>query len=516
MSLLQILHLYLHRKKQKHYNKNISTMRKTANYLVAGLCVVSLTFSAGAFYKANASTSGIEQQAGQPVDLTYASKKALAAVVSIKTVKNSKTETVEVQSDPFSDFFSDPFGFFGNPGQGNGGKQKRQVRTPKQEGLGSGVLISSDGYIVTNNHVVNGADELTVTLEDNRELNAKIIGTDPTTDLALIKVEGKNLPTLPVGDSDKLQVGEWVIAVGNPFGLSNTVTAGIVSAKARSIGANGVESFIQTDAAINRGNSGGALVNTKGELVGINAMLYSETGSYSGYGFAIPTAIMNKIVDDLKEYGTVQRAYIGIRGGDLHNQIDNLKSQNKDVPDYGTNSGVYVASVEDNGAGVAAGLKEGDVIIEIDGKKVSKMAELQEIINSKRPGDKATITWLRDKKKMSKEVTLKNQQGNTKVVKTADMAVLGANVLPVDNELKKQLGISYGLQVKNVKSGAFKDGGISDGFIILSANDKPMKEIADLQEAVKAASMSKNPVLFITGVWPSGKTDYKAIKVSED
>lgn len=489
-------------------------MKKVSTYVVAALCVVSLTFSAGAFYKANAATDNVEQ-AGQPVDLTYASKKALAAVVSVKTVQNSKTQTVEVQSDPFSDFFSDPFGFFGNPNQGNNGKQKRQVRTPKQEGLGSGVIISSDGYIVTNNHVVNGADELTVTLEDNREFNAKIIGTDPTTDLALIKIEGKNLPTLPIGDSDKLQVGEWVIAVGNPFGLSNTVTAGIVSAKARSIGANGVESFIQTDAAINRGNSGGALVNTKGELVGINAMLYSETGSYSGYGFAIPTAIMNKVVDDLKQYGTVQRAYLGIRGGDLHNQIDALKDQGKDVPDFGTNTGVYVASVEDNGAGAAAGLKEGDVITEVDGKTVNKMAELQQIINNKRPGDKATITWLRDKKKMTKTVTLKNQQGNTKVVKTADLAVLGANVLPVGDDLKKQLGISYGLQVKNVKSGAFKDGGISDGFIILTANDKPMKEISDLQAAVKEASMSKNPVLFITGMWPSGKTDYKAIKVSE-
>lgn len=489
-------------------------MKKIASYVVAGLCAVSLTFSAGAFYKANAATDNVEQ-AGQPVDLTYASKKALAAVVSIKSVQNSKTKTVEVQSSPFDDFFSDPFGFFGNPNQGNGGTQKRKVRTPKQEGLGSGVLISSDGYIVTNNHVVAGADELTVTLADNREFNAKIIGTDPTTDLALIKVQGKNLPTLPIGDSDNLKVGEWVIAVGNPFGLSNTVTAGIVSAKARSIGANGVESFIQTDAAINRGNSGGALVNVKGELIGINAMLYSETGSYSGYGFAIPTAIMNKVVDDLKQYGTVQRAFLGIRGSDLHNYTDNLKEQDKDVPDFGTNTGVYVASVDDNGAGASAGLKEGDVITAIDGKEVHKMAELQQIINSKKPGDKATITWLRNKKKMSKTVTLKNKQGNTKVVKTADLAVLGANVMPVDNDLKKQLGISYGLQVKNVKNGAFKDGGIEDGFIIITANDKPMKTISDLQAAVKEASLSKNPVLFITGMWPSGKTDYKAIKVSE-
>lgn len=499
---------------EKNNIKIIKDMKKINSYVLGGLCALSLTFSTGTAIEAQAATLAVEQ-AGQPVDLTYASKKALAAVVSVKTVQNSKTQTVEVNSDPFSDFFSDPFGFFGNPNQGNGGKQRRQVRTPKQEGLGSGVIISPDGYIVTNNHVVAGADELTVTLEDNREFNAKIIGTDPTTDLALIKVEAKNLPTLPIGDSDKLKVGQWVIAVGNPFGLSNTVTAGIISAKARSIGANGVESFIQTDAAINRGNSGGALVTADGELVGINAMLYSETGSYSGYGFAIPTAIMNKVVADLKQYGTVQRAYLGIRGTDLHNQIDNLKDNNKDVPDYGTDNGVYVASVEDDGAGAAAGLKEGDVITKIDGKTVNKMAELQEVINNKKPGDKATITWLRNKKEMSKTVVLKNKQGNTKIMKTADFAVLGANVLPVSDALKKQLGISYGLQVKNVKKGAFKDGGIEDGFIIISANDKPMKTIADLQEAVKEASLSKNPVLFITGIWPSGKTDYKAIKVSE-
>ena len=369
---------------------------------------------------------------------------------------------------------------------------------------------------MTNNHVVNGADELTVTLEDNREFNARIIGTDPTTDLALIKIDAKNLPTLPIGDSDKIQVGEWVIAVGNPFGLNNTVTAGIVSAKARSIGANGIESFIQTDAAINPGNSGGALVNTKGELIGINAMIYSQTGSYAGYGFAIPTAIMNKVVADLKQYGTVQRAYLGIRGGDLLNYVNSLKEQNKDVPDFGTNTGVYVESVEDNSAASAAGLKKGDVITGIDGVKVTKMAELQEAVNGKRPGDKATITWMRDKKKMSKTVTMKNQQGNTRVVKTADLDVLGAKVFPVSEALKKQLNISYGLQVKDVKSGAFKDGGISDGFIILTANDKPMKAISDLQEAVKSASTSKNPVLFITGIWPSGKTDYKAIKVGDE
>ena len=285
-------------------------MKKYSKYLISALSVVALALSAGSFIKVNAATNDVAQ-AGQPVDLTYAAEKALPAVVHIKYVQNSKTQTVDVPSSPFDDFFGDFFGF------GQGGTQKRQVQTPKREATGSGVIISQDGYIVTNNHVVNGADELTVTLNDNREFSARIIGTDPTTDLALIKVNASNLPAITIGNSDKLKVGEWVLAVGNPFNLNNTVTAGIVSAKARSLGANGVESFIQTDAAINAGNSGGALVNTRGELVGINAMLYSRTGDYSGYGFAIPTTIMNKVVEDLKKYGTVQRALIGVQGHHL-------------------------------------------------------------------------------------------------------------------------------------------------------------------------------------------------------
>ena len=313
-------------------------------------------------------------------------------------------------------------------------------------------------------------------------------------------------------------MGEWVIAVGNPFGLNNTVTAGIVSAKARGLGGQGdgpsISSFIQTDAAINPGNSGGALVNAQGELVGINAMLYSPTGSYTGYGFAIPTTIMNKVVDDLKQYGTVQRAMLGITGGDVLNYINQQKDEGKDV-DLGTNEGVYVDKVEDGSAAATAGIEKGDVIIAINGKNIGKMSELQEVINSKRPGDKITLTWLHNKKKQSKTVTVKNAQGNTKVLKTADLDVLGSKVFPVDNDMKKQLNISYGLQVKDVKSGAFKDAGISDGFIILTVNDQQMKEISDLQKAVKDASTSKNPVLFITGMWPSGKTDYKAVRVGE-
>ena len=268
-------------------------MKKVSNYFVYASCAIALAFSTASFAKTCSNEAPAPAMAsapapGQPVDLTYAAEKALPAVVHIKFVQNSKTQVVDVQ-DPFSDFF-DPFGFFGE--RGNGGTRKQQVQTPKRQGAGSGVIISTDGYIVTNNHVVEGADELTVTLNDNSEYSARIIGTDKNTDLALIKINAKDLPTLPIGDSDRLKVGEWVLAVGNPFNLNSTVTAGIVSAKARSLGANGVESFIQTDAAINAGNSGGALVNTLGELVGINAMLYSQTGSYSGYGFAIPTTIM--------------------------------------------------------------------------------------------------------------------------------------------------------------------------------------------------------------------------------
>ena len=293
-------------------------MSNLSNQLAMAAAVFTLTATTPTL--AMAATNAVPSQ---PVDLTYAAEKALPSVVHIKYLQNSKVQTVDVQSDPFGDFF-DPFGFFGNPG-GNGGKQKRKVQTPKREGAGSGVIISTDGYIVTNNHVVEGADELTVTLNDNKEYSARIIGTDKTTDLALIKITASNLPALPIGDSDKLKVGEWVLAVGNPFNLNSTVTAGIVSAKARSLGANGIESFIQTDAAINAGNSGGALVNTRGELVGINAMLYSQTGSYSGYGFAIPTTIMNKVVADLKKYGTVQRGLLGIQGINVNNYYDQQK-----------------------------------------------------------------------------------------------------------------------------------------------------------------------------------------------
>ena len=464
-------------------------MKKIVDVATPAVCAVALVLSVVAFNKTNAATApapivtSAPAPAGQPVDLTYAAEKALPSVVYIKSVQNSKIQTVEY-SDPFEEFFSNPFGgFFGQgQGQGNNGRRQRQVQTPKRAAAGSGVIISADGYIVTNNHVVDGADELTVSLnEGSKEYSARVIGADKTTDLALIKIDGKNLPAIQIANSDDVKVGEWVLAVGNPLGLNNTVTAGIISAKARTLGANGVESFIQTDAAINQGNSGGALVNTRGELVGINAMLASPTGSNIGYGFAIPTAIMNKVVDDLKQYGNVQRAMIGIQGSDVKSYV------------------------EEDGAAEAAGLKEGDVITTIDGKKVKQFGELQGILAKKRPGDKVAITYLRDKKSRTATLTLKNEQGNTKVVKNADADVLGADFRPITEAQKKQLEISYGLEVIKVNGGKMKDAGVPKGFIIQRVNDEPMKTFDDLQNAVKEANNSKDQMLVIRGIFPTGK-----------
>ena len=490
-------------------------MKNLSKYLAGAACVTALAFSTGAFIKVYAAEAPVVAP-GQPVDLTYAAEKALPAVVHIKYVQNSKTQTVDVQDDPFGGFF-DPFGFFGDPNQGNGGSRRQKIQTPKKEATGSGVIISSDGYIVTNNHVVEGADELTVTLNDNREFSARIVGTDKQTDLALLKVNAKNLPTLPIGDSDKLKVGEWVIAVGNPYNLSSTVTAGIVSAKSRGLGAsqNGIESFIQTDAAINPGNSGGALVNTQGELVGINAMLYSQTGSYSGYGFAIPTTIMNKVVDDIKKYGSVQRVTLGIQGGDVLNYINAQKEDGKNV-DLGTNEGVYVAEVmSEDGNGAALGLMKGDVITKFDNQKITRMSELQQALNGKRPGDKVTITYLRNKKEITKTITLKNAQGTTKIIEQADIDVLGGQFRPVTEAMKKQLNINYGLEVLKVNNGALKSAGINRGFIIQNVNDNTVKSIDDLQGLVKKASTSKDPVLYIQGIYPTGKKAYFAVPLGD-
>ncbi len=477
-------------------------MKKIVKNLMPAMYLMFIAFSAASCNQTQAAPAA---PAGQPVDLTYAAEKALPSVVYIKSVTNSRVQTVEY-SDPFEDFFSDPFGgFFGRgQGQGNGGKRQRQVQTPRRAAAGSGVIISADGYIITNNHVVDGADELTVTLSENsKEYSARIIGSDNTTDLALIKIDAKDLPAITIANSDDVKVGEWVLAVGNPLGLNNTVTAGIVSAKARSMG-SGVSSMIQTDAAINQGNSGGALVNTRGELIGINAMLYSQTGSNIGYGFAIPTTIVRKAVDDFKKYGTYQRAMIGIKGSDVSAYVDTEKEKGNEV-DLGTMEGIYVAEVVEDGAAAAAGLKVGDVLTQVDGHKLKQFGDLQGIIAQKRPGDKVTVKYLRNKQEKTATLTLKNEQGNTGVVKNADVDVLGIDVRPVTDSQKSQLDISYGLEVIKVSGGKMKDAGVPKGFIILRVNDDNMKTFDDLRDAVKKASTTKEQMLVIRGLFPTGK-----------
>lgn len=462
----------------------------------------------------NIRLAGLGAANAQPVDLTKAAESSVHAVVHIRATELSKTRTIQTQPDFFDWFF------------GDGRGQQRQIQTQPRVGFGSGVIISKDGYIVTNNHVVEGADEITVKLNDERELKGRVIGTDPDTDLALLKIEGDDFPTIPVGDSDALKVGEWVLAVGNPFNLNSTVTAGIVSAKARSIGttaANGqaasIQSFIQTDAAINSGNSGGALVNAAGELVGINAMLYSPTGAYSGYGFAIPTNLMTKVVSDLKVYGTVQRALLGIKGGDFTTdlQMDDevVKEMEKRMEELGVKDGILVAQVIEGGS--AAGiLKENDVITKLDGKKLHKFTDLQEALSKHRPGDKVQLTIVRDKKEKEVTITLKNAQGNTKVVKNAGMEILGAAFKPVDAALRRQLNLGYGLEVTGVSDGKMADAGIRKGFIILKANGQPMKTVEDLEDVLKAATQTPEQVLFITGMFPSGKRASYAVDLSQE
>jgi Do/DeqQ family serine protease len=443
------------------------------------------------------------------VDLTSAAETAVNSVVYISVTIEGKTQRMQMV-DPFEDFFGDFFGF----GQRRQQPQQREYKQPDRHGAGSGVIISQDGYIVTNNHVVGQADEITVKLNDSREFKGRIIGTDETTDLALVKIDAKDLPAIKIGNSDNLRLGQWVLAVGNPFNLTSTVTAGIVSAKARTLGANGIESFIQTDAAINAGNSGGALVNAQGELVGINSMIYSQTGSYAGYGFAIPTTIMNKVVADLKVYGTVQRAILGVQGQDVDKYID-LEKAKGETPDLGTVKGVYIAKISDDSAAEEAGLEKGDVITSIDGREVTKMSQLQEQIAQHKPGDKVKITYLRNKKEKTVTITLRNAQGTTKVMTEVDMDQLGVNMKPITDEQKQQFGLSYGLVVNNIRRGKMMDAGVTKGTIILQVNDRKMETQEDWEEAVKQANQSTDRALWIKAMKPSGRKDSFVIDLNE-
>lgn len=453
---------------------------------------------------------------GVETDFTVAADLTVHAVVHVKTKGIPQQQSV-------GSMFNDPFfdQFFGPQLQQRGNRQQKQQAVPM--GAGSGVIISKDGYIVTNNHVIENATEIEVTLNDKRTFKAKLIGADPNTDIALLKIDGKDLPIIVFGNSDDLKVGEWVLAVGNPFNLTSTVTAGIVSAKARSIGilssqGSGnmpIESFIQTDAAINPGNSGGALVNTRGELVGINAAIASQTGSYAGYGFAIPTSIVKKVVTDLREHGAVQRAILGVNIANLDNEADEVKNIIKEKG-IKTLNGALVMDLVEKGSAEKAGIKKGDVIYQVDSEKVNSVAELQEQIGRYRPGDKVTLGITRDGKDVKLGVNLTNAQGNTKIV-TYDGTIssLGATFKEIDTKIQKSLGLDYGLQIESLTKGKFNDQGIKPGFIIIKINNNPIRTEADVQASYDEAMKSDDKVLYIAGVYPNGKVTYYAISLED-
>ena len=423
---------------------------------------------------------------GDTPDFVNAAEKSVDAVVHIKTKIIKQTTT-------YNDFFGALLQqFYGMPGQ----TQKQYL-----EAYGSGVVLTPDGYIVTNNHVVEGADEVEITFNNHVKKAATIIATDPTTDLALIKVEGSDYDFLTFGDSDNVRIGEWVLAVGNPFQLSSTVTAGIVSAKARDISILGegtsVESFIQTDAAVNPGNSGGALVNMKGELVGINAAIASHTGSYEGYSFAIPSNIVRKVVDDLLLYGETQRGYLGVQVGEMNEEL--AEKCGLDTP-----QGLYVAVVTEGGAAEKSGVKKGDAIISINGKKVNTYTQLIESVRQYRPGDQVNVEVVRAGQHMNFDVTLLNESGNVEIVKKGDKffnSELGLTLQAIDQNDKSKYGLKNGLKIAIIHEGRFEGSGIPEGFIILSVNGMSVNSKEDLQKALSNSKRGRN---YFDGIYPNG------------
>ena len=420
------------------------------------------------------------------IDFTDAAEKSIQAVVHVKT--KSLQDNFHY-GNPLFDFF------FGDSGYDY---------TPQpQLGSGSGVIISNDGYIVTNNHVVENSDEIEVILDDKRSYSAKLIGTDPTTDLALLKIDEKDLHYISYGNSDELRIGEWVLAVGNPFNLTSTVTAGIVSAKARNINilskSFAIESFIQTDAAVNPGNSGGALVSNSGELVGINTAIASRTGSYIGYSFAIPVNIVKKVVGDIIEYGEVQRAYIGV-------SIRNLDASLASELGIDDMKGVYVTGLTSGGAAENAGIKEGDIITKINDTEVNYMSELQEQVSKFRPGDQISVTVNRDEKTKLLNVVLRNKHGNTKIVKTENIEVFGAKFKKITQTEKRRLRINNGVKIVDIGDGKLKQAGVKKGFIITNINKYDIQNADDILSIINNAKGG----IFIEGIYPNGMTAYYA------
>jgi Do/DeqQ family serine protease len=440
--------------------------------------ITKIPASYAGFYDRNGNTPG------QPVDFQPASQAAVPTVVHITTViGNSQTSNnlPKNRRNPFSDIFGDDFmdDFFNGP----------QMRSVPQRASGSGVLISEDGYIVTNNHVIDEASEIKVTLNNKKQYTAKLIGTDPSSDLALIKVEAKGLPFLLFGNSDDIKLGQWVLAVGYPLNLETTVTAGIISAKARSLGLNSrksstpIESFLQTDAAVNQGNSGGALVNTNGELVGIVSAIASPTGAYAGYSYAIPVNIAKKIINDLLQFGTVQRAYLGISY-----LPDNAPEEEKTKIGYKEGQGVLVRDVTKDGAMANSGIKSGDYISKINGKKVTSGSEMVEQIASFKPGDKISVNYIREGKEYTTNITLKNKTGSYELVKNVITDKLGAELQSLDKKKATTYGVKGGVVVTKISAGMIDDQTrMRDGFVILKVNGTEVKSIDELNAVLNAS-----------------------------
>lgn len=426
---------------------------------------------------------GSRMSAAAVPDFTMAAENGVNAVVHIKTRYNQPSYTLY-------DFI------FGT---------QPQYSTPVMAS-GSGVIISTDGYIVTNNHVIENAEIIEVVLNNKKSYTGKLIGRDPSTDIALLKIDDSGLPFLKYGNSDDLRIGEWVLAVGNPFNLTSTVTAGIVSAKARNIDLSSdnmaIESFIQTDAAVNPGNSGGALLSTNGELVGINTAIASRTGSFVGYSFAVPINIVRKVVADIVEFGEVQRAYLGI-------DMANLDSDIADKLNVEASEGVYVARVWKNSASDKAGIKTGDIIVQINGKTVNSCAEILEQISRFRPGENVSLQIKRNNKMTKKTVVLQNKYGTSELVKSDKIDALGATFEPVSEYDKKRLRITNGIQVTDIVAGKFATNGVQKGFIIIRVNSKNIESTDDLEKIMKNADGG----LFIEGIYPNGVTAYYAFKL---
>ena len=437
------------------------------------------------------------------LDFTQAAKAATPAVVHIKTRTKAKqvSNNLPKRSNPFGDLFGgdDPFGdFFGNSGP-------RMI--PEQRASGSGVIISEDGYIVTNNHVVEGADEINITLPNKKSYKATVVGTDPSSDIAVVKIDAKGLPYLVYGNSDESKLGQWVLAIGYPLNLDVTVTAGIISAKARNIGINDrqsqtpVESFIQTDAAVNRGNSGGALINTTGELIGINSAIASETGSYAGYSYAIPVNIVKKVVNDIIKFGTVQRAFIGISY-----PREGISDDDKKKEGIKDGDGVYVMDVPESGAAKAAGIKKGDFITKINGTGVNSGPEMVEQVARYKPGDKISVTFLRDGKENTVNLVLKNKINTTTVVKTETaFDKLGADFENVDKKVATANEISGGIVVKKIKEGVIKNSRMQEGFVITAVNGTEVKNVEEL----KAALSNVKGTAYFDGIYPGYTESYR-------